>query len=348
LIYRILKILSLFFVFSLIVGASAFLTLTFIIKSENTLIVPNLMGKDVIYALQILTDLKLNIKVKGAEYSADIPKNHIIFQHPEPGDEIKTGRDVKIIISKGTETVLVPDLKGLPLQRAGILLEQKDLCHENTSFIHSKMYKKNLVISQTPSRGHTAKRGECVSLLVSMGVRKKAYPMPDLRGLLLDKAKGKLKTAGFSLGGIKTVSLEEHPVDMVVRQEPLSGYRIMEGGRVNLVINRPVNREEELLKRFSGTSIFRYRVNNGFLRKHIRVLVITYGMTVTLFDEFVKPGVEITLVIPFNPDATLFVYEDDLLLQTRAYNIREDEATMLLKIESSLVDLRFLNGDSDF
>ena len=315
-IYRIIKILSLFFVFSLIVGTSAYITLTFIIKSENTLIVPHLVGKDVIYALQILTDLKLNIKVKGAEYSADIPKNHIIFQHPESGEEIKSGRDVRIIISKGTETVLVPDLKGLSLQRAGILLEQKDLCHENSSFIHSKRYKKDVVISQTPSRGHTAKRGECVSLLVSMGVRKKAYPMPDLRGLLLDEARRKLEEVGFSLGAIKTVSLEEQPVDLVVRQEPLSGYRVTEGSRVNLVINRPVNREEELLKRFSGTSIFRYRVNNGFLRKHIRALVITYGMTVTLFDEFVKPGVEIALIIPFNPDATLFIYEDDLLLQT--------------------------------
>jgi len=84
-ISRILKIAALFFLFVLIVGASAYLTLTLIIKSEDTVVVPELVGKNVVYVLELLTDLGLNTKVKGSEYSADVPENNVIFQDPEPG-----------------------------------------------------------------------------------------------------------------------------------------------------------------------------------------------------------------------------------------------------------------------
>jgi beta-lactam-binding protein with PASTA domain len=70
-ISRTLKIAALFFVFILVVGASAYLTLTLIIKSEDTVVVPDLVGKDVVYSLGLLTDLGLNTKVEGSEYSIE-------------------------------------------------------------------------------------------------------------------------------------------------------------------------------------------------------------------------------------------------------------------------------------
>ena len=104
-ITRIAKISTFIIVLILIIGASAYFTLTLIIKSEDTVVVPDLVGKKVLYVLEILTDLKLNAKIKGSEYSSDIPVDHVIFQEPEPGSEIKIGRNVTIIISKGTETI---------------------------------------------------------------------------------------------------------------------------------------------------------------------------------------------------------------------------------------------------
>jgi len=122
LISRIIKIAALFIAFAMVVGISAYLALTLIIKSEDTVVVPDLVGKNVVYVLEFLTDLGLNTKVKGSEYSAEIPEDHVIFQEPEPGAEIKKGRDVRIILSKGTMTILVPNLKGLTLQQSRIIL----------------------------------------------------------------------------------------------------------------------------------------------------------------------------------------------------------------------------------
>ena len=56
-IAKIAKIGGLGLVFLVVAGISAYLTLTLIIKSEDTVIVPDLEGKDVVYALELLTEL---------------------------------------------------------------------------------------------------------------------------------------------------------------------------------------------------------------------------------------------------------------------------------------------------
>ena len=113
---KVLKIAAFCALFILIAGVSAYFTLSLVIKSEDTVVVPDLVGKDVVFVLEALTELGLNTKVRGSEYSADIPKHHVIHQEPEPGVEIKKGRDVRILISKGTETVpLRKTMQGHPL-----------------------------------------------------------------------------------------------------------------------------------------------------------------------------------------------------------------------------------------
>ncbi|MFP4453559.1 MAG: PASTA domain-containing protein, partial [Desulfobacterales bacterium] len=97
-------------IFCIIAGLSAFFTLSFVIKSEDTVKVPELEGKNTVEALEILTELGLNTKVRGSEYSDIVSKNHIIKQNPAPGETIKKNRDVTLVISKGQEAVTVPDL----------------------------------------------------------------------------------------------------------------------------------------------------------------------------------------------------------------------------------------------
>ena len=132
-IAKFVKIAAVAVAFLVVTGVSAYITLTLIVKSEDTVIVPHLEGKDVVYALELLSELELNTKVKGSEYTSDIPKNHVVFQEPQPGSEIKKGRDVKIIISRGPRTVAVPNLIALSLQQASIILEENDICQDKLS-----------------------------------------------------------------------------------------------------------------------------------------------------------------------------------------------------------------------
>ena len=320
-ISRVLKIAILFFVFILIVGASAYLTLTMIIKSEDTVVVPDLAGKNIVYALELLTNLGLNTKIEGSEYSTEMPKNNVIFQEPEPGSEIKKGRDVRIIISKGPKSILMPNLERLPVQQARIILEENSLCQGQISSTYNNHIKKDSVIAQVPSAGTMITRNECINLLISLGIRPQAYKMPDLEGRSLDSAIPLIENSNLILGKIASVFYKDKPLNTIIAQEPLSGYFVTEGGTVDLVINRkPGRKGHGYLAGSPDESFFRYRVNDGFLKRHIRVVLNSLGVSNTIFDEFVQPGEEIWLIIPNNSNTAVFLYEDDKLIKTKVYD----------------------------
>ncbi len=320
-ITRIVKVSTFIIVLLLIIGVSAYFTLTLIIKSEDTVVVPDLVGKDVLYVLEILTDLRLNTKIKGSEYSPVIPADHVIFQEPEPGSEIKIGRDVKIIISKGAKTLLMPNLQALSIQQARIILEENGLRLGKISTIYSKNIKKEGIIAQSVSDGSIITRGACMHLLVSGGMRPKAYKMLDLKGLSLEDAIFLIEKNNLLLGEIKFCLYEDKPKNVIVSQEPLSGHRVVKGTFVNIIINRKHGRmKEQYLHAAKGASIFRYRLDDGFLKRHILVRLNSFGLSIDLFDNFAKPGEEILLIIPKNHDSTILLYENGKLIKTQVFD----------------------------
>ena len=315
---KIGKIAALVLSFIIFAGISAYLTLTLLIKSEDIVIVPDLIGKEVVYVLEILTDLGLNTKVKGFEYSEDIPKNHIIFQQPEPSVEIKKGRDIKIVISKGAKNILMPNLQGLSLQQARIIIEENGLCHGEQSVTYSGIFEKDNIIAQVPSPGTQITRGGCVNLLLSLGIRPRGYKMPVLNGLALDDAIGLIEINNLILGEIKYLFFEDKPKDTIADQDPSAGSLVLEGSLVNLVLNRkPGTQSSEYLAGTINGTFFRYRTTNGFLKRHIRVSLIGLTFSNDLLNEFVKPGEEIWLLVPNEKGATLLVYEDDELVESQ-------------------------------
>lgn len=315
-ISKIAKISALVFIFIAVFGASTYLSLTLIIKSEDAVVVPELVGKDVIYALETLTGLGLNTKVKGSEYSSEIPKNHVIRQSPEPGSEIKKGRDVRITISKGATTILMPDLKGLPIQQARIILEENDLCEANVSSVYIDNVEKDEIIAQNPPEGKEVERKKCVDLLVGSGVPANKYKMPDLYGLSPGEAIILIEKNRLIQGEIKSFFDAEKPDNIVVSQDPLSGYQVSEKTVVNLVINKePAEMNRQNIFNLDNTYFFRYRIENGFLSRHLRVQLYRNGTAADIFDNQIKPSEEIMLFIPKDPDNFMLIYIDDAIVK---------------------------------
>lgn len=312
------KIAALVLSFIIFAGISAYLTLTLLIKSEDIVVVPDLIGKEVVHVLEILTDLGLNTKVKGFEYSEDIPKNHIIFQQPEPSVEIKKGRDIKIVISKGAKNILMPNLQSLSFRQARIIIEENGLCLGEQAVTYSSISEKDYIIAQVPSPGVQIARDGCVNLLLSLGNRPRAYKMPVLNGMTLENAIRLIEKSNLVLGEIKYLVFEDKPKDTITDQDPLAGSLVLEGRLVNLVLNRtPGKHPSEYLADTINGNFFRYRTTNGFLKRHIRVFLKGSTFSDDLFNEFVKPGEEIWLPVPNIKGATLLVYEDDELVKSQ-------------------------------
>ena len=312
---RYLKLSVLVIAFFLVVGISAYVTLTLIIKREDTVIVPDLIGKDVVNVLEILTTIGLNAKTLKSEFSVDQPKDHIIFQEPEPGSEIKKARDVKIILSKGIRAIIAPDLIGLTGRQARILLEDRGLCPGTQSLAHTNASQRDQIIAQMPAAGTRMERGECIGFLLSLGKRSRAIIMPDLRGFTPEDAIIEIEINNLILGDIDAYFQDNVPIDSIIGQEPLPGYRVVEGMSVNLVRNRHTQEENrEYLNANATGRLFRYRSQSGFINKRIRLHLKAFGLSMDLFKGFVKPGEEIWRIIPQRENATVSLYEDGKLV----------------------------------
>jgi beta-lactam-binding protein with PASTA domain len=316
---KIVKVAALAAVFALVAAVSAYFTLSLVVKSEDTVVVPDLMTRDVVYALEQLTDLGLNTKVSGSDYSDTVAKNHIIYQDPEPGTEIKKGRDVKIRLSRGSEMIRVPNLTGLALRQAQIIFEENGLCKGTVAEVHHPTLEKEVVIAQFPMTGREIRRGQCVDLLISLGPRAKAYKMPDLTGRPMDAALLAIEKEHLIVGEVRYSFVGDQPLRRVVQQEPPAGYRVTEHRPVDLVVNRkPIPAGDRQSAPATG-SFFHYRVDNGILKRHIRVEYTRDDIEADLFDDFVKPGDDIWLILPPEGGATVRLYEDDRLVLTRMY-----------------------------
>jgi serine/threonine-protein kinase len=316
------KIAALFVFFLAITGTAAYLTLTWIIKSEDAVVVPELVGKDVVYVLEILTDLGLNTKVKGSEYNASIPKNHVIIQEPRSGAEIKKGRDVRIILSKGTRTIPMPNLIGLVDRQARLVLEENNLCLGHASHVYyDQADKKGTVISQTPDRDTLIERGHCVNLLISIGQRPRAYKMADLTGLSIDEAVVLIEKSHLQVGRFKFEMHADRSENIIVDQNPKPGYRIFEKTPVHMVVNRKTDPKSNLsLEQVQLSGFFRYHMEPGFIKKHVQIRLDIMGISSELFNAYVKPNEEVWLLIPTTSIATIFLYEDGELVKTQVYN----------------------------
>jgi len=299
-----------------VAGISGYLTLRFIVKSEDTVVVPELVGKDVVYALDILTDLGLNTKVSGFEYRTDVPKNHVAYQEPGPGSEVKKDRDVRIIISKGPKTLVMPNLVGMDIRQANIIMEENGVSQGVLSRSFSERAANGEVMSQVPSPGTVVTRGNSIDLLVSLGRRPITYKMPYLHGLALEDAILILERAHLGLGQIRSVQRDDLLKDVVVEQEPPSGYQVASGTLVNLTINRA--EKGPILDQ--GLGLFHHRVREGFLKKHIRIRVNAFGMLYDLYDAFARPGEHIWFLAPQDLETTVFVYQDGELVLSHSFS----------------------------
>lgn len=320
-IKQILKTSALFFAFLFITGVSTYLVLTYFIRNEDSVVVPELVGKEVVQSLEILSGLGLNTKVSGSEYSSAIPRNHVIFQDPEPGTIIKKDRDVRIVFSKGTMHVFVPAVARLSAQDAEQSLTENGLKTGALSYVYDDASAANTVICQYPEQGEDLPRGSAINLLISLGKQPGDYMMANLKGMSIDDAIQTISDMHLKVGKITSVIDKKAPLDVVVSHDPQNGSLVLEGDTVNLSINR---QQESGSKRVyqadAGPRLFRYSVGNGFLKKHVRAQMSCLGSNFEVYNGDVRPGEDVWVMVPTNDEATVFLYEDDILVKTQYFD----------------------------
>ncbi len=193
----------------------------------------------------------LNLVIKDEIYDSKIPYGFIIEQIPAPGENITTGGDVKVIISKGQEitSILTPNLMGLTLEEASEILEEYDLTTGEISRTYSSTFEKNLIISQRPAYKEKIEPGGAVDITVSEG--SKTVIIPNVIGQDYIYASNYLKSLDLLLVDSKApcTDIIKEP-GKVIEVIPLPGSEVEVKTLVELIIstNEPLVRAPDLMQ----------------------------------------------------------------------------------------------------
>lgn len=151
------------FVIGMISGHFTFKLLSF----SRTVTVPDLRGKGMVDANDIIRKKGLYIRLEGEDYDSYIPQGYIIRQDMPPNNSVKEGREIRVVLSKGPRVRYVPDVVGQPLEKAEAILKEKGIRIGKIIYVHSEKTAKNTILAQRPETNE--KGGESFSVLVSLG-----------------------------------------------------------------------------------------------------------------------------------------------------------------------------------
>lgn len=226
-------------IFLAALGLSAYLTTGIIVRGKPEVVVPDLTGSDTVSALNQLAGIGLSLKVQGFDHSGKIAKDRIIDQDPLPGMKVKSGRDIRVVLSKGPRARIVPELRGLSLEQAQSILLQSEIELGQISYAYSaEGQEADRVMAQTPAPSAEVGKEGRVDLLISLGPRPQALILPDFTGQNVNQVLLKLEQAGLKAGPVRYDFRPNWPPGAVLLQDPPPGSRIVPGTEVTLTVNR--------------------------------------------------------------------------------------------------------------
>ncbi len=199
-------------------------------------IVPELTGRTVNDALAALAESGLALKVDDArKVDPKVPAGQILAQEPVSGARTRRQRSVRVWISAGPRSTIVPGLVGESERTAQLRVAQDGFAVGPTAEIRSLDYTAGTVVAQNPP---ARSKSDTISLLVNRGERGATYVMPDLIGVNGDRAADVLRTRGFRVAVVGDHPYPGVPGGVVLRQSPQAGFQIAPGEPISIEVSR--------------------------------------------------------------------------------------------------------------
>lgn len=194
--------------------------------------VPDVTGKPLALARQILEDGKLRVNVAEV-YDTEVPVGQVVAQDPEGGSKVKEQRTVTIKVSRGGEALEMPDLKGLNRADAEKKLKKMGL---SIGSVYEKYSDEeaDTVIGQETRAGTKISKGTAVDITISKGKQTKRVSVPKVQGGALDAAESALASRKLSVS-VEHKASSQAP-GTVISQSPSAGTEVEEGSTVTLVV----------------------------------------------------------------------------------------------------------------
>jgi len=186
----------------------------------------------------ILGNMGLNLGAVEEGYS-DYHEEGIIIEHyPPAGEEVLRGSVIDLVVSRGTDRIPVPDVTGLLLANA---LASREFVNHIFFYREEHIFDDDLpngvVVSQYPAPGSLARRGDTITLEVSLGREVRRVLVPNLLGDTEENAKRRLEEAGLRIGNVIAAYSVDFPAGQVSSQNFGGGDEVLEGAVITFTIS---------------------------------------------------------------------------------------------------------------
>lgn len=288
-----------------VAALGAYLAVALLVERAPEVKVPAVLGLSLSEGLDALAAADLDLEVTGFVYDEAVAENRIVRQRPAEGQVVKAGRAVGVVLSRGPERHPAPDVRGVPLEDARILLEEAGLVPE----IAVRLARGPLgeVVAQGVEPGVPLPRGGSLPLVVSSGPRQAVLRSPHLEGRSLEEALALLDEMGLRLGRVEEVRLDDRALQgKVVGQEPLSGFPVQRGAPVTLSVAGAA-----ALGPPSRAVWVSRTLPPGFSRHRVELLVESGARTRVLADEWLRGGDTFLRWVPLGPGESVRLRIDE-------------------------------------
>jgi len=153
------------------------------IVSSLSVSVPDVSGQTYEQAAEVLEDKQL-VPQQYSASSTDVPEGQIVRTVPASGSEVSRQQIVKVYVSLGKSSVVVPTVSGLSLDAAQTAITGRKLQVGTIAKEDSPNIPTDVVVGTTPSENFEASEGDRIDIAVSTGM----VGVPDLVGTSASEA----------------------------------------------------------------------------------------------------------------------------------------------------------------
>ncbi len=311
---RLLQYLTLFVI---IVGAGALsgvIVMQIATRDSGDIPTPNIVGNEIVTALEKVTDARLHLKITALVFDKSAPRNTVVKQDPKPGFGLKAGRDVRVVISRGSQDVEMVDVRGLSLRQAQNIMEEGEFAIPAITKINSN-FDEGTVIAQLPPQGSYVTDLSRVELLVSLGPKKEPFLLPNFTGKELEAVTDWVRSLGLILGRVRYIVSKDGIPGTIIKQDPPVGKPVESGQEVSLVVKKDVP---------TGASprtftIFNYTLMSGLASSKVKIIVENLDGEKEIYSRSHKGGETVSLLVPLSGDTAVRVFVNGELTEVKRF-----------------------------
>lgn len=282
------------------------------IHYQKDMVVPDLSGKSLFEALDILSKHNLGLKQEGSEFNDSVPLGTVLRQQPPAGMSVREGKIIRVTLSQGGESIFAPDLVGQSLRSAEIALRLNSLSLGEVRSRHSLKFEKDTVISQEPLPKTILQKNALVHVVVSDGPPEdEQLLMPDFVGKTIADAVNWAKDVGMKIDTVEEESARESGT--VLQQSVLPDDAVQAGTSVKLVISRKTGEGA------GPGPKFHFEIPQGDSAKEFSFVVVDGPVTKEIWKGSPEPGSKLDLPLPpkLSPAARVRISVNGVLTEER-------------------------------